>query len=64
MEETKVDKRTKEYKDSIKAFEDGVEVKEVDFEVCSEPGCGNRLDPRETPRAVREPCEACIWKNY
>jgi hypothetical protein len=65
MDEVKIDKRTKEYKDSIKAFEDGVNIgKEVDLEVCMEPGCTNRLEPRETPRVIPEPCEKCIWKNY
>ena len=54
MEEVKLDKRTREYRDS-----------HVDYEVCSEDGCESALPPLESGqlRTKPEPCQVCIWKN-
>ena len=54
MEEVRLDKRTREYRDS-----------HVDYEVCSEDGCESALPPLESGqlRTKPEPCQVCIWKN-
>jgi hypothetical protein len=67
--EQKVDKRTKEYRDSIKAFEDAVEVKQVvtediDYGRCSDPhGLGCRGIVKTPAIGISQPCEACVWRN-
>jgi hypothetical protein len=64
MHEAKVHKGTKEHKDLMKAFEDGVEVKEVDSNRCCDPhkiGCRGLV---KTPAiGVSQPCEGCVWRN-
>jgi hypothetical protein len=62
---SKVDKRTREYRDSIKAFEDGVNIgKEVDPDRCCDPhGLGCRGLVKSPAIGVSQPCEACVWRN-
>ena len=58
-DEVKLDKRTKEYRDS-----------HVDYDVCNDPhgiGCTAELPALDSgsPRVAKqaEPCHDCIWRN-
>ena len=79
MDELKVDKRTKEYRDAhrMEAIEDedvvmtDVERERIkppvgDFSKC--PGCGVELPPNDdgSPKHRRFPeyCYDCVWANY
>jgi hypothetical protein len=56
MDEIKIDKRTKEYRDSI--------PDKPDFEKCSECGCDLPPLPEGGRRIQPEACRDCIWKDY
>lgn len=70
MEQTepKVDKRTKEYKESVQG-EAKLDYEKIEnnpgFKLCMK--CGAELPPNEdgTPkwRKFPEPCHDCIWEN-
>ena len=67
MEEVKIDKRTKEYKRSLRRKPDYAKETKCgdDFSKCMK--CGTDLPPNEQGatafRKVPECCDDCVWEN-
>ena len=65
MEETKIDKRTKEYKESVQQPDYEKVENNPGFKLCMY--CGKELPPNEdgSPKFRRfpEPCYDCTWRN-
>jgi len=74
---SKVDRRTKEYRDSQKtelegggmASEEG--SSEVDYDLCNDPhgiGCRRPLPPLDSggkrTSIMSEPCRECVFRNF
>ena len=66
MDEVKIDRRTKEYKDSVQQVDYGLAENNPGFKLCMICGRDN-LPPNEdgSPkwRKYGEPCQDCTWRN-
>jgi len=72
MDEVKVDRRTKEYRESLKSDgETSGKVVQVDYDLCNDPhgvGCRNPLPPLDSggkrTSVMSEPCRECVFRNF